>query len=582
MDGLVEDLKSLLPYLRRYRRSYWVGLAAVVFGTAFQLGSPWVLRFAIDALARGGSPRQVALYALTFVGLAALAGIFRYLMRMTIIGASRWIEYDLRNDYFAHLERMNPAFYHRWRTGDLMARATNDLNAVRSLLGPGIMQAASTILVALGAVVQMFSLDAVLASIALLPLPLISVVVFRLMRRIRLLYDQIQAQYSRISEKAQENLAGIRIVKSYAAGSREIRLFAKANEEYVRRNLKLAKVRGALVGTIEVLAGIGILLILWVGGHRVIHGHMSLGELVAFMSFLAMLSWPMIAIGWTLNLIEQGRASWIRIQQVMQEEPEIADGPRTDFSIASLRGAIRFDGVSFSYDGAWVLRGVDLDIPQGAAVGIVGRTGAGKSTLVHLIPRLYDPTEGQVRIDGRDVREIPLAVLRRCVAIVPQESFLFSDTIAANIAFGTDGSEEQIRWAAEMAGLLEEIQSFPQGFDTLLGERGVNLSGGQKQRVALARALLRDSAILILDDALSAVDAATEERILRNLRRIMRGRTTLVVSHRISAVKDLDFIVVLDEGRVVEMGTHDALLSLRGLYWELYQVQQLEESLSAL
>ncbi|MDZ7372687.1 MAG: ABC transporter ATP-binding protein/permease [candidate division KSB1 bacterium] len=583
MSGFFRDLAPLLPYWRRYRRAYLTGLLAVVAATGLQLSSPWILRYGIDALVRKEAPGRIALYALALVAVTALAGLFRYLTRMTMIGASRWIEYDLRNDYFAHLLRMSPSFYHRWRTGDLMARATNDLNAVRSMLGPGIMQASGTVLVALGAVTQMFSLDATLAAVALGPLPLISAVVFHLMRRIRHLYDRIQATYSRLSEKAQENLSGIRIVKSYVAENREIELFGRINDEYVRRNLRLAKVRGSLVGTIEILAGVGILCVLWIGGYRVIRGHMSLGELVAFMSFLAMLSWPMIAIGWTLNLLEQGRASLVRIQQVMEERPEIADGPQTNLSHDRVEGEIRFDRVSFRYDGPFVLREIDLEIPRGASVGIVGRTGAGKSTLIHLVPRLYDPTEGCVRIDGHDVREIPLGVLRRHVAVVPQESFLFSDTIAANIAFGEPEVDEgRILWAAEMAGLAEDIRSFPHGLETVLGERGINLSGGQKQRVALARALIRDPAVLILDDALSAVDADTEERILRNLRSIMSGRTILVVSHRLSVVKDLDFIVVLDEGRIAEVGTHDELLRLRGIYWEMYEKQRLEATLAIL
>lgn len=583
MKRLYRDIQPILPYLRRYRRDYVLGFVAAILATALQLAAPWLLKYAVDSLTRRVETERLAQYALALVGVTLLSGVFRYVMRMRMIGASRWIEYDLRNDYFAHLERMSPSFYQRWRTGDLMARATNDLNAVRSMVGPGIMHMAATLLVAVAAIAQMFSIDAVLSAAALLPFPAISFAVFRLMRRIRHLFDRIQAQYSRLSEKAQENLTGIRIVKSYASEEREIRAFAALNEEYIRRNLRLARVRGSLWGSIEALAGVGMLFILWVGGYRVIRQHITLGDLVAFMSFLMMLAWPMIALGWTMNLLQQGRASLLRIQRVLDEEPEIADGPQTDHSIVQLEGEIRFEAVCFRYDGSPALEDINLTIPRGASVGIVGRTGSGKTTLVHLIPRLYDPSSGRVLVDGNDVRRIPLAVLRGSIALVPQDAFLFSDTVRANIAFGApDADEDRIRWAAEMAGLLEEIRDLPNGFDTLLGERGINLSGGQKQRLALARALVRDPAILILDDALSAVDASTEERILRNLQEIMRGRTTIVVSHRISAVKDLDFIVVLDGGRIVETGTHGELLSLGGLYWELYEKQLLEETLERL
>jgi len=360
MNRFFSDLRPIFPYLRRYRQAYLVGFAATVVATAFQLLGPWILKYAVDGLIRGASPRHLSIYALSLVGITAASGVFRYIMRTRMIGASRYVEYDLRNHYFAHLERMSPSFFHRWRTGDLMARATNDLNAVRAMVGPGVMHMGSTLLVGGAAVAQMIAIDPPLAAAALTPLPLISLAVFRLMKRIRRYFEQIQAQYSKISEKVQENLSGIRIVKSYVSEKREIELFARANEEYVRRNLRLAKVRGSLIGTIEILAGFGLLLILWVGGYRVIHQHISLGDLVAFMSFLVMLAWPMIALGWTMNLIQQGRASLLRIQRVLAEEPEIRDTPATDTSIRRIRGEVQFERVRFSYDGEPVLLDVNL------------------------------------------------------------------------------------------------------------------------------------------------------------------------------------------------------------------------------
>ncbi len=504
-------------------------------------------------------------------------------MRQQIVGASRRIEYDLRNDYFAHLQRLSPSFYRRVKTGDLMARATNDLNAVRMMLGPGILHSSSTVLVATAAMAQMVSIDPVLAAVSLLPLPLMSAVVFGLMKKIRSVFEAVQAQYSRISEKVQENLAGIRVVKSYVSERREIDLFEQHNRAFIAENLRLAKIRGSLVGTIEALAGVGMLLILWLGGRRVISGAITLGDLVAFMSFLTMLAWPMIALGWTMNLIQQGRASLTRIDRIMREKPDIADGPQTDHSIRDIQGTILFRGVSFAYERNHpVLHRITLEIPPGKTVAVVGRTGSGKTSLLNLIPRLYDPTTGEVLIDDHDARTIPLQVLRRHIGMVPQDTFLFSDTIRENIAFGVENpAPQKIAWAVKVAHLEEDIASFPDGLDTMLGERGINLSGGQKQRVALARAILREPTILLLDDALSAVDTQTEEHILANLRDVMRGRTTIIVSHRISAVRDADLIVVLRNGEIAEQGTHEALLGLGGLYWELYQMQKLEEALEA-
>jgi ATP-binding cassette subfamily B multidrug efflux pump len=495
---------------------------------------------------------------------------------------SRDVEFDLRNSYFAVLEKQPPGFYHDHPTGDLMARGTNDLQAVRMLCGPAIMYMANTLLTAAGALFFMTRINVSLMLIALAPMPLVVVSTTFVGRRIHALFTGVQAKFSDITAKVQENLSGVRVVRAYAREAREEADFARVNEEYLAGNVRLAGWSTAFQPLLQILIGVGFASVLLYGGLLVIRGRISVGELVSFQLFLGRLVWPMIAIGWVVNLAQRGTASLVRIRQVLDTEPAIRDEePLVD--PGEIRGDVRFRDLTFAYRaGTPVLSGIDLDVPAGRTVAVVGRTGSGKSTLLALIPRLIDPPDGVLLVDGVDIRRLPLARLRAAIGMVPQETFLFSATIRENIALGRpDAPAEEIFEAARLAGLETDLADFPNGLDTLVGERGLTLSGGQKQRVTLARALLCEPRILLLDDCLSAVDTATEEEILANLRKVFQGRTVFLVSHRISTVKDADLILVLDNGRIAERGTHAQLIAHGGLYAELHQRQLLEEELAA-
>jgi ATP-binding cassette subfamily B protein len=577
--------RRLLPYVTRYRRQFSLGLVCVVVTTAVQLLSPWVLKLAIDDLTGGITRRELALYAALMLGIACVGGAFRFLMRRILIGASRDIEYDVRNDFFARLQQLPLGYYQARRTGDLMSRATNDLNAVRMMIGPAVMYSANTILVFIVAIVLMVSIDWRLTLMALLPLPLVSISVKYFGSAIHTRFERIQEQLSELSAVVQEALSGVRVVRAYNQEPHEVTRFRRANEEYVRRNRRLIKLQGMFYPSMTLFLGFGSLLVLWLGSREVIRGRITLGEFVAFNAYLVMLSWPMIAFGWVTNILQRGMASWKRMLEIIDTLPAISDETVTAAGRnAPLSGQIEIKGLTFRFPGSdrVVLEGIALRIEQGQTAAIVGPTGSGKSTLASLLPRLHDPPPGTVFIDGVDVREIPLARLREAIAVVPQEPFLFSDTIAENIAFGVEAANApQMAAAAATARLDKDVEGFPRGYDTLVGERGITLSGGQKQRTALARALMVDPRILILDDALSAVDTYTEEEILSRLRGVMRQRTSVIVAHRISTVREADIIFVLDGGRIVERGHHDELVALGGLYSGMYRRQLLEEELKA-
>ncbi len=593
---MFKNLSPLFPYLRKYRVTFWIGALCVLCNNGVWILFPLVIRRAIDDLNLGVTRHKLLTYSALLLAVAGTKAIFQFLTRWILIGVSREIEFDLRNDLFTHLERLSYSFYQRTRTGDIMARATNDLNAVRMLAGPGIMYTANTVVFTAGALVFMLSISPRLTLFAFLPLPVVSIVVQYFGRKIHERFERIQAMFSDISARAQENFSGARLVRAYVQEQAEIETFERDNTEYIARSLKLVRLMGMLWPTLETLLGIAVVIVLWVGGREVLLHRISVGSFVAFNTYMVQLTWPIISLGWVLNIFQRGTASMGRIQNLLAEQPEVTDSAVPSVGAPrSVRGEIEFRNLSFHYghtliaaergmgqvhgDEA-VLKNINLRVPEGTSLAIVGPTGSGKSTLVSLIPRIYDAPEGTVLIDGRPIREIPLEVLRRHIGFVPQETFLFSDTIRENIAFGAEhATDADIRRAAEAASIADEIESFPQGYDTLVGERGLTLSGGQKQRTAIARALIRSPRILVLDDALASVDTQTEDRILNHLREIMQGRTTIFISHRVSTVRNADRIAVLHDGEIVEYGTHEELIERNGYYTELYHKQLLEEEL---
>ena len=570
----------------KYWRAFAVGFACVIVTAAVGLTGPWVLKYAIDDLGQGVDRAKLGFYASIVVGLAAVGGFFRFVMRRIIIGASRDIEYDLRNDFFAHLQRLDLAYFHSHRTGDLMSRATNDLSAVRMMIGPAVMYSATTALTFIVGIILMVSINPRLTLFALVPLPFVSLSVGYFGAVIHRRFERIQEQLSDISAITQETLSGVRVVRAYRQEPFEIERFRRVNEEYVRRNRGLIRVLGLYQPSMGFLMGIGALLVLWLGSREVVAGRMTVGELVAFNSYLMMLSWPMIAFGWVTNLLQRGMASWKRMLEVMNTSPAVTDAEATDELTheSQIRGHIELRHLTFRYGDTVVLHDISAVLPAGTITAIVGATGSGKSTLLQLLARLHNPPPGTVFVDGVDVRHIPVSVLRGAIGMVPQEPFLFGTTIAENVAFGArPGSDTRARLeaAAAVARLDKDVTSFPKGYDTVVGERGITLSGGQKQRVAIARALMIDPHILVLDDAMSAVDTYTEEEILTRLSVVMRQRTSIIVSHRVSTVRGADQILVVADGRIVERGTHDQLVAEGGAYAELHRKQLLEEELAA-
>jgi len=593
----MSPFRRLVGYALRYPRKFLLGLVCVVISRAVYLAAPQVLGRAIDDLTRGVTVTKLAGWGAVLLGIGLLAGIFRFLMRRILTGVSRDIEYDMRNEFFAHLETLPASYFQANRTGDLMSRATNDLNAVRMMIGPAVMYLSDTILTFVVAVALMLSIDWRLTLVALIPLPCVSISVKYFGTVIHRRFEDIQAQLSDLSAVAQEAFAGVRVVRAYRQEADQIERFARSNEEFVRRNRRLIAVQGFFFPSMTFFLGLGALVVIWIGSRDVIGGRLTLGQFVAFFGYLTLLGWPMIAFGWVTNMVQRGMASWKRMLEVLQTEPAIRDTdvrPKAD-APGTIRGEIEFRDLTFRYGEATVLEHVSAKIAAGQTIALVGPTGSGKSTLISLLARLHDPPPGTVFVDGVDVRQWPLATLRGAIGFVPQEPFLFSDTLAANVAFGIDATElggtadagldgprrERIQSASAVARLDKDVADFSTGYETIVGERGITLSGGQKQRTALARALAIDPRILILDDALSAVDTYTEEEILARLRGVMRQRTSLIVSHRVSTVRGADQILVLDHGRIVERGTHDELIRVGGLYAELHKKQLLEEELAA-
>lgn len=572
--------KTLLRYNAPYWWDYLRGGVLGFFFIAVELLLPWVVRQVVHQFNTNSmTARLLWIYFGALIAIAVISGIARFFQRWYMIGASRKFEYDLRNDYFRHIQLMSQRFFNRWKTGDIMARATNDLNYVRMFIGPGIMGSFNLLRVP-AAIGLMVYFSPTLTLIALMPLPVVSLMVYFFVMYMHRQSKVVQEQFSVVTGRAQENLAGARVVQAYGVADRELRDFTVESEKYMREGMRLAMVMSLAHPLIEMMVGATALLVLWRGGLMVIDGALLFADFSGFIVCLLMLAWPLVEFGWVLTLYQRGAVAMNRITEVLASEPAIRDTERTRQDIEHIRGGVRFENVSFAYQDDLVLHDIDFEISPGQTVAIVGRTGSGKSSVVALMTREYDPTQGRVLIDGIDAREIPVQVLRGAIGYVPQDTFLFSDSIVENLTFGRPGAtEEEIRHAAEVAQFSEVVGDLPHGFDTLLGERGVNLSGGQKQRLAIARAVVRDPSILILDDALSSVDTHTEEEILQRLKRVMASRTSVLISHRVSTVRHADLIIVLDEGRIVERGTHDELLVAGGVYADMYERQLLEEEI---
>jgi len=574
MTGRSVLLRRLLPYLAPYWVRYTLGVLVGLLSIFFFVLTPYFLRLGVDAVGHGGPYGRYALFLVLSAGVSALLSFF---MRRLAVVASRQVEYDLRKALFHHLLRLDRSFYQKTRVGDLMNRLNTDLSAVREMVGPGIMMGSRLSFLVLLAFLSMYAVNARLAFYLTLVLPLIGGVMFYLLRLIDRRYREAQEAFDQISTLAQEAFSGIRVVKGYALEGRMLTRFQSLNRAYMGKSLALAKVEGPMHALLGFLMGFAFLLVLWVGGRMVVEGQLSVGQLVQFNAYLAQLTWPILGLGWVMAMYQRGFTSLKRLLELLDQEPALRDEDPLPLKAEDLSGEVRFVGVGLWQEGRWLLKDITLTVPEGMTLGITGRTGAGKSLLTALIPRLLDPTEGEVFVGGYSVRRIPLSALRQAVGVAPQEPFLFSETLFENIAFGLEAPDrERVEWAARLAGIHEEILAFPKGYETLLGERGVTLSGGQRQRVALARALAKRPKILILDDALSAVDTETEARILQGLKGVLGRQTTFLISHRTATLRHADWIIVLDGGRIVEEGTHESLLEAGGLYAELDRIQRME------
>ena len=578
----MKNLLTLKKYFVNYKSKLLWGFIFILFSNAGMVFIPILLKDSINLLQKSVTEEVLLKYSILILVTSLIAGIFRFLIRQTIIVVSREIEYDLRGDFWEHIQKLPLRYFQNNSTGNIMAHATNDINSVRSFIGPAVMYSIDTGIRILIVVVIMLSIDWSLTIVALLPLPLLSFAVYRIMKLIHEKYTRIQEKFSELTTRAQENYSGIRIIKSYVREENEISRWKELSKDYLNKNMNLVKVQALIMPVLVLITGLSIIIVIWLGGIKVINQQMSLGEITAFIIYLGILIWPVIAFGWVTNIIQQAEASMKRLNKIFREPYEIVDSVESKFNKDFIEGEIEFRDVSFRYNEnlPFILKNINLKIPKGSTLAIVGHTGSGKTSLINLIPRLYDVTSGEVLIDGFNVKDIPLSVLRKNIGLVPQESFLFSDTIAKNISYGLKQVDlEIVKKVSKISQLDKDVESFPNKYDTIVGERGITLSGGQKQRTSLARALAIEPKILILDDSLSAVDTHTEEEILKNLKLFMKQRTSIIISHRISTVKDADIIVVIKDGKIIEQGTHEELVSLNGYYADLYYKQLLEKEL---
>lgn len=578
----MKNLFTLKKYFLRYKKKLLLGLLFIILSDVTAVYVPLIMKDSIDALQKNASSELLLKYGLLIIGISVISGIFRFMIRQTIIVVSREIEYDLRGDFWTHIQKLPLRFFQNNSTGNIMAHATNDINAVRTFVGPAVMYTTDTFVILVLVLALMVSLNLSLTIYALVPLPFLSYAVYKVGKKIHQKFTIIQEKFSQLTTMAQENFSGIRIVKSYAREESEMKRYAVESKDYVKKNMNLVRTQALIMPILFLITGISTIIVIWAGGTMVIDTEMTLGELTAFVVFLGFLIWPMIAFGWVTNIIQQGEASMKRLNKIFAEPYEIDDSPETDFSIKEIKGDVEFKNVSFKYgpNHPYILKDINIKIPRNSTLAIMGYTGSGKTTFVNLIPRLYDCTSGNVLIDGIDLKKIPLSVLRTNVGLVQQESFLFSDTVMNNLTYGAKETDNnRILEAASIAQFDGDVQTFPQKYETIVGERGITFSGGQKQRASLTRALAIDPKILILDDSFSAVDTNTEEEILKRIKEFMKLRTTIIISHRISTVKDADQIIVLSEGKIAEQGTHDELVQLGGIYADLHQKQLLEKEL---
>jgi len=579
---LFRNLLYLKKYFIRYKKTLLLGILFIILSNIGSVYVPILIKDGINSLKENINTKVIVNYALLIVGVTFVSGVFQFLIRETIIVASRKIEYDLRQDFWNHIQKLPLRFFQNNSTGNIMSHAIYDINAFRSFVGPAVMYSIDNGVLFVMIISIMISLSPSLTLYALMPLPLLSFLVYVVMKKVHKRYTKIQEKFSELTTLAQENFSGIRVIKSYVREDYEIKKYTKHSFEYLNRKMDLVRLQALFHPIFFMIAGLSAIIVILFGGRMVMNNQISLGVIAAFIAYLSMLIWPMISFGFVANMIQQAEASMKRLMKFFNEPYEISDGPKTNYNIKTIKGEIEFKNVSFRYNEylPLILDNISFKIKQGETVAFIGRTGTGKTTLVNLIPRMYDVTSGEILIDGNNVKEIPLNVLRKNIGYVPQETFLFSDTLENNIAYGLDGYDKELIYeVSEIAQLTKDVKDFPSGFDTVLGERGITLSGGQKQRTTLARALAVNPRILILDDSFSAVDTHTEEEILKRLKNFMKDRTSIIISHRISTVKDSDKIFVLDKGKIAEEGTHDELVAKGGIYAELYYKQLLEDEL---